>query len=131
MSRTYNVYVIETDISDVPRFKGIELTKPPVYVGYTSSTIEERFNQHKDPTHKLRMKEKNGIPIKILDKFEVKSIKSEKLANDIERLIWYKLRTSGDYIMVQNKYAPSMQGRTDYIDDYPNYEKQLEEGQSS
>ncbi|MBG02202.1 MAG: hypothetical protein CL470_08030 [Acidimicrobiaceae bacterium] len=121
MRSSWSVYVIETDITDVPRFKGTELNKPAVYIGSTSRTIEERFNQQKDSNHKLSMKKSNGIPIKLLDEFQAKSIPSSELANDIERLIWFKLKTSGNYIMVQDKYAPSMQNRTDYLDDYPNY----------
>ena len=121
MKKTWCVYVIETDVSELSKYKGKELKKPTVYVGSTSLTAKERFKQHKERSNRP-MKARHGKPIRLLDEFYVDSINSAKLANDIERLIWNKLRTSGKYIVVQ-KYAPSMYGRTDYIDNYPNYKK--------
>ena len=110
---TYSVYVIETD-------KYLEQinTTPTVYVGMTSLTIQERFKQRKT-THPLR--QRYGKPLNLLTEFCVEKIPTKELANDIERLVWYKLKMSEDYKVVQ-KYAPSMMwGRDEYLDDYPNY----------
>ena len=65
-------------------------------------------------------KSRYGKPLKLIKKYCVENITNQELANDIERLVWFKLLNSKKYRPVQ-KYAPSLQGRTDYLDDYPNY----------
>ena len=111
--KSYSVYVIETD-----KYLEQGISLPSVYVGMTSLSPEERFKE-RITTRPLR--QKYGKPLKLLNDFCVEKIPTEELANDIERLVWYKLKKSGKYTVLQ-KFAPSMMwGREQYLDDYPNY----------
>lgn len=111
---SYSVYTIETD-----KYLEQGISLPSVYVGMTSLSIEERL---KERLTSRPLRQKYGKPLKLLSEFCVEKIPSEELANDIERLVWYKLKKSGKYTVLQ-KYAPSMMwGRKQYLDDYPNYE---------
>ena len=109
----WSVYVIETD-----KYLQKKWDQISVYVGMTRYSPEERLLQHMDG-QKSYLK-RHGKPIKLIEEFTVVGITNENLANDIERLVWFKLLNSKKFRPVQ-KYAPPLQGRTNYLDDYPNY----------
>lgn len=119
MNKYWSVYVIETD-----KYKQYNWDQITVYVGMTKYSPEERFSQHKKGIKAY--KPRHGKPIQLIKKYCVENIPSEELANDIERLVWYKLKTSEEYKTVQ-KYAPPMQSRDSYLDDYINYAPKEEE----
>ena len=113
MNDYWCVYVIETDKHLVQNWD-----KVSVYVGMSKYSPKERFLQHQNDVNSYL--KRHGKPLRLVEEFTVEGINNEKLANDIERLIWFNLSNSDDYQPVQ-KYAPSLQGRTDYPDNYPNY----------
>ena len=110
----WTVYVIETD-KHIKNF----WNQISVYVGMSRYSPEVRLLQHLDGNRAYL--KRHGKPIRLIEKFTVTGIQNEVLANDIERLVWFKLLNSKVYKPVQ-KYAPSLQGRTEYLDNYPNYE---------
>ncbi len=119
MNKHWSVYVIETD-----KYIHYNWDQITVYVGMTKYSPEERFLQHQKGIKAY--KSKHGKPIQLIKKYCVENIPNEELANDIERLIWHKLKTSEEYKVVQ-KYAPPMQSRDSYLDDYENYVPKEEE----
>ncbi len=119
MNKHWSVYVIETD-----KYIQHNWDQITVYVGMTKYSPEERFLQHQNGERPYMSR--YGKPIQLVKKYCVENIPNEELANDIERLIWHKLKTSEEYEAVQ-KYAPSMQNRDSYLDDYKNYAPKEEE----
>lgn len=119
MNKYWSVYVIETD-----KYLQHNWDQATVYVGMTKYSPEERFLQHQNGVRPYMSR--YGKPVKLIKKYCVENIPNEELANDIERLVWYKLKNSDEYKTVQ-KYAPSMQNRDSYLDDYKNYEPKEEE----
>ena len=113
MNKYWSVYVIETDTHIQNGWD-----QQSVYVGMTKYSPEERFLQHQNGVKAYMSR--YGKPVQLIKKYCVENIVNEELANDIERLIWQKLKTSEEYITVQ-KYAPSMQSRKSYLDNYENY----------
>tara|TARA_X000001036_G_C20379368_1_gene683961 strand:+ start:139 stop:498 length:360 start_codon:yes stop_codon:yes gene_type:complete len=109
----YCVYVVETD-----KYIENNWDKISVYIGMSRYKPNERFLQHRDGQKPY--KKRHGKPLKLIDEFTVERIGNKILANDIERLVWFKLFNSQEYKPVQ-RYAPSLQGRSKYLDDYPNY----------
>lgn len=119
MNKYWSVYVIETD-----KYLQHNWDQTTIYVGMTKYSPEERFLQHQNGVRPYMSR--YGKPVKLIKKYCVENIPNEELANDIERLIWHKLKTSEEYKAVQ-KYAPPMQSRDSYLDDYENYVPKEEE----
>ena len=113
MNEYWSVYVIETD-----KHTQNNWDQTTVYVGMTKYSPEERFLQHQNGIRPYMSR--YGKPIQLVKKYCVQNIPNEELANDIERLIWHKLKTSRAHKTVQ-RYAPSMQSRGSYLDNYQNY----------
>lgn len=113
MANNWSVYVIETD-----KHIQNDWNEVTVYVGMSSLSPKDRFVQHQNGIKSYMAR--YGKPIKLIETFCVEKIPNRELANDIERLIWNKLKMSSNFRTVQ-RYAPKLQGRNKYSDDYQNY----------